>query len=748
MVKFLKWVLPLALSSVVMMPLIATQPLQEDDVLTTVSQPPTRSALLSNRYTQMETDDRVVSSNAFATIDGYTYRGSFLGYGFYDKTSDASFRIVEELSGYVWASSVDYDYFLDDDSPLADEGDLGFNLYWQNKLRSPFFLTYYQGLNLREEHAFENVRSTLEVTRTDQPDAVGFDVDVSLFLSKISFTYSVRFGEEGLVISLPFSSITEGDDFSLSTISLYPMLGATKRLRTPGYVVIPDGVGALIRYEDDPSIGVYSKRFYGDDIGLNTTNDGQPLFANMYGLVHGHRQHAMLGIVEDGAAHGILNHFGSQVFLDFNFTYVTFAYRTTYRQYLNQAKTSSVNLLQEDASVIDIGLRYQFLRMDEATYVGLANAFADWRFQDDIPMTLPEEMPLHIDVLALESKPGLLTRQKVVMTDIEALSLMIEELQSEVTDELRVNYLGWQDGGYSYTAPNQNAIDSSLGTLSDLTTFNNGLLDTSTQLRLAIDPYRAYTRGRGYTNQDILQSIGQEFIQHGAYYHLTESAGDALRIEIKERLASWGFAGAAIETIGERMASHFGQDITTKQASVDHLQNQLTLEDGVYRPMSYSWGAGQLFDMPMYSSEQRRLTDTIPLIPYMIKGHRQGFGRAGNFFSNTSNELLRMIDYGLYPAFFITEASAYDLIDTGSENIFTSRYLDWQPEIQRQYDFLSEALQSTIGQKVLQREVLGLGVVELIYENETKLYINYSGNDFLSEDGIVPSLGYLVQEGI
>jgi hypothetical protein len=132
----------------------------------------------------------------------------------------------------------------------------------------------------------------------------------------------------------------------------------------------------------------------------------------------------------------------------------------------------------------------------------------------------------------------------------------------------------------------------------------------------------------------------------------------------------------------------------------------------------------------------------------MIKGHRQGFARAGNFFSNTSNELLRMIDYGLYPAFFITEASAYDLIDTGSENIFTSRYLDWQTEIQRQYDFLSEALQSTIGQKVIQREVLSLGVIELVYENEAKLYINYSGNDFVSDDGIVPSLGYLVQEGI
>jgi hypothetical protein len=166
------------------------------------------------------------------------------------------------------------------------------------------------------------------------------------------------------------------------------MLGATKRLRTPGYVVIPDGVGALIRYTDDPNIGVYSKRFYGSDEGLNAYTSDQPLFANMYGLVHGHQHHAMLAIIDDGAAHANFNHYGSQVFLDFNFSYVSFNYRTTYRQFLNQAKTSSVNLLQKDSTAMDIGLHYQFLSGSEADYVGLANRFADWGFnQETTPLS-------------------------------------------------------------------------------------------------------------------------------------------------------------------------------------------------------------------------------------------------------------------------------------------------------------------------------------------------------------------------
>jgi hypothetical protein len=161
--------------------------------------------------------------------------------------------------------------------------------------------------------------------------------------------------------------------------------------------------------------------------------------------------------------------------------------------------------------------------------------------------------------------------------------------------------------------------------------------------------------------------------------------------------------------------------------------------------MSYAWKAQYLLDLPMYSSEQARLTDTIPLLPYIISKHRVGFGRAGNFFSNTNNDLLRMIDYGLYPAFFVSEASAYQLIDTGSEHIFTSRYQDWQPEIKRQYEFIADALVHVLGQRVVAREVLQLGVVAVSYELGSTIFINYSGDTYQQGSLMVPAMSYVVR---
>jgi hypothetical protein len=453
----------------------------------------------------------------------------------------------------------------------------------------------------------------------------------------------------------------------------------------------------------------------------------------------------MLAIIDEGSAHAIFNHFGSQVFLDFNFSYVSFNYRTTYRQFLNQAKTSSVNLLQKDATPIDLGLHYQFLTGSDADYVGLANQFADWRFASEPQATTLTSVPLHVDILALETKPGLFSREKVVMTDVDGLIDIVDDLRTHVTEQLMLNYLGWQQGGYSYTAPEYQQLDASLGNLSQWHAYQASLVDDDTVLHFAGDPYRAYVRGRGYQTTDIIQTIGLEFALHHDYYLLNGNAGERLMSDLRTTLSDLDIQGVSLETIGHRVSSDFSPLGQSKEGMIESIQNAISVHDALYRPMSYAWKGQYLLDLPMYSSEQARLTDTVPLIPYMINKHRIGFGRAGNFFSNTTNELLRMIDYGLYPAFFVSEASAYQLLDTPSEHIFTSRYQDWQPEIKRQYDFISDALMDVLGQRVVAREVLDLGVVAVTYELGTTIYINYSGNPYQQESLVVEPMAYVVR---
>ena len=731
-----------------MVPVLSTAAVVQFDPVMHQSQAPALSSLQSNRYTQMEQAQEVITQNLFADLEGYTYRGTMQGLSFYDKASDLSFRIVDERSGYIWASTVNYDYFLEENSPLADDDDIGLALSWQSRLKSPFFLSYYNATVIREEYLFENFRSTFTHQPILETDKIGFQASVSLFLSKIKFTFQVVIDTSGLQIAVLDDTIEEDleTNFRLSSIAMYPLLGATKRLRTPGYVVIPDGVGALIRFDDDPQKGVFTKRFFGQDAGLNQTRQETPLFANMYGLVHGVYQHGMLAMIESGSGNAILTHYGSQVFFDFNITYVTFNYRTSYIQYLNQAKTQSVSLVQRDYNRLNPVLRYQFLTGELASYIGIAQQYRDYYFTNASASLA--SVPLHLDVLGLETKPGIFGRQPVVMTTIEQLDAMVSNLQAQGIENLFVAYLGWNQGGYSFTAPEYIRLDGLLGTTSALSGLQARAHEEGWELFLTIDPFRAHPTSRGFRQSDVLQTIGQEFVYDG-YYYLKPSIGLASYERTNQALSPLGLYQFAIETIGNNISSHHGQDPLNKSQAIEVIQT-IRSQPGkraYYQPFSYLWQDGPLFDIPMYSSQQARFSDTVPLLPYMVQNRMPAFGRAGNFFSNTRNELLRMIDYHVYPAFFVTEASAYALMDTPSNHIFTSRFDDWKDTIQTQYQYVSQALNHVIQSDIKQRDILAPGVVKLTYDNDVIIYINYSGQAYANDEGMIPAMDYVVYDG-
>jgi len=708
--------------TLIVIPFVNTYAFRLEDPVSLLSQAPTRSALLSNRYTQAEQEEPLIAQNLFADLIDYEWLGTFQPLSLYVRRDNLMFRVVDERSGYIWASSMNYDYFLDPNSPLADEGDYGLNGIWQNKLNSPVLVNYYAGVNLREENLFESVLSSFIYSPINTPTRKGFKADIRLGTSQIDFSLEVTLDEQGLHMMIPQSSINERGVARLASITPYPMLGATKRLRTPGYVVIPDGVGALMRFNDVASKGVFSKRFFGADLGIGQNQVEQPLNANMFGLVHGTNQHAMLGIVSQGSGSAILTHIGSLVLTDMNWTYVSFSYRTAYIQFLNQAKTSSVSLVQANRNPLDAGLSFQFLTGEQANYVGIAKAYASTLYGERT-MQVQNTIPLHLDVLALDNKPGFIARQKVVMTTLKELQSITQQLVQDGLSHLHLSYLGWNEGGYSYTAPNYTRRDGILGSNNDEETFLNYIKEFPIEMYYGVNPFLGYKNGGGYSTNHIVQTIGQELLMQGDYYVLKPSRALLQLQTLHSPSNQW-----ALEHVGSNLTSDHRPTLTDREAQRTLIETSLSeSSQAVYRPFSYLFHSQSLFDIPMYSSQQGRFSDTIPLLPLIFNNRTHAFGRAGNFFSNTQNELLRLIDYGMFPSFFVTHASAYELMDTPSNYIFTSKFSDWKDEIKRQYDYVARYLNEVYGASITSRTVLDVGFVKVTYDNGKSLLINYSG---------------------
>lgn len=684
----------------------------------------------SNKYTSMENDFRV-AVNEFATTDGYKLLGKNDKNNislFYNK-EDLSFVIYDHNTNYLWNSKIDTSYMDDTNSPLNEEGDIGANNLLRKRMKSPLVVSYYIGNLKREEGLFDANNKTFTVLELN--DKIGFEANISLPTSKIKLKLVVYIDDTGLNISIPSESIVDGENTKISNINVYPYFGSTKRTRIPGYVLIPDGIGALIRF-DGKKHGIFNKKFYGFDLAYNQQNNTEDLlYANVYGIVHGIDQNALMATVSKGSSYANLVSTSQGIEDDFNKTYVSFEYRILFTQYLNKSKTNSVKLVQDKKNEFDVLINYNFLNGLDANYVGIAKNYREKLELGEITDT--GNISLHLNVLASENRKTLFGNKKFSMTKITELLNILDDLNEEEIKNINVSYLGWQNIGYSNSNPRYKKINGSIGSKKEL----KELIDKyGDNIYFNVNYNLVDSKARGYSNNDIVQALDQSLMisQNGTSI-LNSSYGYNSFMKDLAKINKLGISNINFDTLSTNLVSDHSKNGLNREEALNLSAKNLQIsgKTSVLKPFSYLWYADIIYDIPMYSSNQSKFTDTVPFIPIVLN-NKETYGRTSNFFSNKDNEVLRMIDYNIYPSFYITNESSNLLAKTKSNNIYTSRYVDWKDEIISQYNYMNDALKHIKNKDIVKREIIDLGLVKNTYKGinneEVIIYINYSSKSF------------------
>src|SRR5690606_17445152 len=111
---------------------------------------------------------------------------------------------------------------------------------------------------------------------------------------------------------------------------------------------------------------------------------------------------------------------------------------------------------------------------------------------------------------------------------------------------------------------------------------------------------------------------------------------------------------------------------------------------GFYRPNAYMLGfAAAYYDMPLGDNGYIYTTEPVPFLPAVLAGYVPSYGSALNFSSNRQDDLLRHLEYGIYPSYFVTHEVTANMINTRSAWIYTSSYTQWGDEIRRTYDWMN-----------------------------------------------------------
>jgi hypothetical protein len=130
--------------------------------------------------------------------------------------------------------------------------------------------------------------------------------------------------------------------------------------------------------------------------------------------------------------------------------------------------------------------------------------------------------------------------------------------------------------------------------------------------------------------------------------------------------------------------------------------------------------------MDVFSSQYLIMTDTVPFLQIVLQNTMELYAVYSNFSFYTDADVLRMIDFNVWPSFALTESPSYVLTHTNSSDFYSTEYEVYRELIVSIYQRVNGALRQVIGADWENREVLSAGVVRNSYSNGVQILINYT----------------------
>jgi hypothetical protein len=428
----------------------------------------------------------------------------------------------------------------------------------------------------------------------------------------------------------------------------------------------------------------------------------------------------------------------------FNFLYNAFVYNESYFQATNRSG-AGVTTLQRRTNVFDITQHYRFLTGDAGDYVGMARDYQAYLLEHGQLQKVIEasdDIGIRLEFLGGEKEHILFWDRFIPMTTVGQMADILADLDLPNPE---VVYYGWQPLGASAMPPESLALDPGLGTVAQLKDVIATVEAAGGHFSLFLDPQAAFIDEGGYSpRNDLAMAITNVNLlgwgRGTLRYYFNMDTLERRFTSLSGSAADGLGGGLAIAGLGSTVYSDFksGFELNREDARKRY-QELLAGTDNrmaFYSPSDYAFGQmSAYYDIPLGNSGYLFANEAVPFVQIVLAGYVPTYGPAMNFSSNAQEDLLRHVDYGVYPAFFLSQEVTGPILTTYSNWIYTSSYGQWSKEVRRTYDWVNALLGPVRGATIDARETLANGVVATTYSNGKQIIVNYSRQSYQA-DGI------------
>ena len=696
--------------------------------------------------------------------------------------------VTDKRSGYTWKTGLDLEFnnVIDDaiDAAATPEDKIKAAVPKEDRLNTTYIGFANSLLTVEYFDASQNIKLTSSAAQSgassqlmtvdDDPTHRRLDV----YFSSIDLTVAlhIHLGEQGITYEIRQDEVSGAGKSMMAAFIISPFLGASGGQKvhynpetdlydlevpnpiTPGYVFIPDGPGSLIRFVDNTmSLETYTGSVYGEDLAqgpfYRTADSGmvprkEPVMP-VYGIAHGDRQAAFVAYAEQGAEYLELIVSPEENMTFYTFAYPRFVVNRLYHQIYNQKGDGYFSTLKQPNS-FDLSMTYTFLHGDgsdqtpSADYIGMARAYRQALLDSDVLHLQPptyDTTPIRFDFIMSDIKKGVLGYTNIVATTADDVGEILRDVQSHEIKNINVGLYGFQRGGVTGGKPWRASFAWSIGRAGIFQDLISEFQQTGVDISFAQDYIRI---------NKLQMNLLRNWTLHVNSWGLKRMIGMASALPVDEisfasptRMAEWldtqtarldrlGIASVTIDGMSEWLLSQNGNQPLTRpesaaiiaeafaKVSEDHTVN-------AFSPGTYLWPyVDRFLGTPVFPTQYIIETDTVPFLQLVLHGTMELYAPYANFSFYTPQDVLRMIDYNVYPSFVLTRQPSYTLSSTNSSDFYSTEYSLYAPIIERVYKQVNDALAPVIGREWLGRTVLQDGVVVNRYSGGLEILVNYT----------------------
>jgi len=715
--------------------------------------------VFSNRHTQPDSEGGALDS--LLGLNGYVKMSENDHLELWFREELHAIRIRVKATGYIWGG-------------VAQDRPFDLNPRWTAMAHSILTVTYSDGapsdrsISLNDDGVFKEYAWYSD----------GFICDVYLFDQDIGFTFEVWLSGNSVSFSIPGQPHELNPEYKLMSVYFVPFLGTVVEDAIPGYLFVPDGPGALMRFSPAAQyVAQFEKKIYGQDLGIDTQREQNDLRSTrpndyiveepqihmpVFGMAHGVNRHAWFAVVDGFEEYAVIEAFVAEPRMVYNRVAARFDYRQRFMQPINRQGTG-ISTAQEDMNRMSPRITYYFLSGGDANYSGIARLYRSLLLENGVLKdNIPDsgDIPLRIDILGADVRPGVFRPATRVFTTAEQAGNIAAALSGIGIDNLTMIYRGWERGGLNGRKAGRAVLERGVGSVKELESLRDSVTGNGGRFYLEANPvlwndrqlslmrHASTTMSRSYAA--VLRDVNAAASSQITFARLYAARPYTAQGNLTRTISAFPQFDISVDQLGFQLYADYTRNRTVTRAETKNLFAGIGAE-ALNKPNAYMWGgAGVFLDTPVVNSQYLFQTDTVPFLQLVLRGSMELYAPYSNIGFFGVNSMLKMIEYGVYPSYILMAAENILLKDTPQEDLFTVYYRNWISEIQAMYGAVGAALSPVRGRAMVSHTALAHGVAVTEYQGGTRVFVNYGAEDYhCPVYGItVPAQYFAVQRGM